>query len=272
MCIYINLIWHILISERKMISTMIILNTNMNISMETAASNTQIKKTFLEVYEKDLKERYNPPTILPIPDGAPTDVPLVIMQSLSNHTQLILTKSSISIGTGYDDNFNTDWNKCEKHLLEKVKDVFLIIEAIESIKINYIGLIAQIIEDENTDASEYIFDNLLKFTSNKSVYDTECRLTYVLKDEYYINLDLQNIRLFDGKPVMTGSETTSINKKANIENKLAITIDINNRYSHNFNKENREIGKESVDQIVLYTNNIVNNLGSIVKGDVEIED
>lgn len=124
----------------------------------------------------------------------------------------------------------------------------------------------------NTDASEYIFDNLLKFTSNKSVYDTECRLTYVLKDEYYINLDLQNIRLFDGKPVMTGSETTSINKKANIENKLAITIDINNRYSHNFNKENREIGKESVDQIVLYTNNIVNNLGSIVKGDVEIED
>lgn len=244
----------------------------MNISMKTAASNTQIKKTFLEVYEKDLKERYNPPTILPIPDGAPTDVPLVIMQSLSNHTQLILTKSSISIGTGYDDKFNTDWNKCEQHLLEKVQDVFLIIRALESIKINYIGLVAQIIEDENTDASEYIFNNLLKFTSNKSIYDAECRLTYVLKDEYYVNLELQNIRLFDGKPVMTGNETTLLNQNTNIENKLAITIDVNNRYSHNFKEDNNEIGIENVDQIVLYTNNIVSNLESIVKGDVKIED
>ena len=194
------------------------------------------------------------------------------MQSLSNHSQLILTKSSISIGTSYDYNFNNDWNKCEQHLLEKVQDVFLIIEALESIKINYIGLVAQIIEDENTDASEYIFNNLLKFTSNKSIYDAECRLTYVLKNEYYINLELQNIRLFDGKPVMTGNEATLINEDTNIENKLAITIDVNNRYSHNFNKENKKIGKENVDQIVLYTNNIVNNLDNIVKGDVEIED
>lgn len=251
---------------------MIILNTNMNISMTTAASNTQIKKTFLEVFEKDLSKKYNPPAILPIPDGAPPDVPLIIMQSLSNHSQLVLTKSSISIGTGYDNNFNTDWNKCEKHLLEKVEDVFLIINAIEDIKINYIGLVAQIVEDGNTDASEYIFNNLLKFRSNANIYDAECRLTYLLKNKYYINLALQNIRLFNGKPVMSGNEITLNNPNINIENKLAITIDINNRYSHNFNIATNETGKENVEQIVSYTKKIVNNLDQIVKGDVEIEE
>lgn len=248
-----------------------ILNTNLNISMKTPASNTQIKKAFLEVYDKDLKQKYNPPAILPIPDEAPSDVPLIVMKSLLNHTQLILTKSSASIGTSYDEDFNTSWDKCEQHLLEKVEDVFLIIQSLDNIKINYIGLVAQIIADEYDDASKYIFDNLLKFSSNKNIYDAECRLTYVLKDEYYINLAIQNVRLFDGKPVINNNEGTNINNSTNSQNKLAISIDINNRYNFNFKKD-KDTNKESVTEIVSYTRNIVNNLDKIVKGDVQIED
>jgi hypothetical protein len=260
------------ISERKMIKQMIILNTNMNISMRTAASNTEIKKTFLEIYEKELKERYNPPTILPIPDGAPTNVPLIVMKSLSNHTQLVLTKSSISIGTSYDEVFNSSWDKCERHLLEKVKDVFLFIEALKSIKINFIGLVAQIIKDEYDDASKYIFDNLLKFASTQSVYYTECKLTYVLKDKYYINLDIQNVRLFDGKPLISSTDFEPFISEGFVQNKLVVSIDINNRYSYNFKKSENISDISNVDEIVSYTRQIVENLDDIVKGDVKIED
>lgn len=251
---------------------MIILNTNMNISMKTAASNTEIKKTFLEIYDKDLKSRYNPPTILPIPDGAPTNVPLIVMQSLSNHTQLVLTKSSISIGTSYDEAFNSSWDKCENHLLEKVRDVFLFIEALQSVKINFIGLVAQIIKDEYDDASKYIFDNLLNFVSTQSVYDTECKLTYVLKDKYYINLEIQNVRLFNGKPMINSTEFVPVVSDDNVQNKLVVSIDINNRYSFNFNKTKSTTDNDDVNEIVSYTRQLVENLDDIVKGDVKIED
>lgn len=251
---------------------MIILNTNMNISMKTAESNTEIKKTFLEIYDKDLKSRYNPPTILPIPDGAPTNVPLIVMQSLSNHTQLVLTKSSISIGTSYDEAFNSSWDKCENHLLEKVRDVFLFIEALQSVKINFIGLVAQIIKDEYDDASKYIFENLLNFASTQSVYDTECKLTYVLKDKYYINLEIQNVRLFNGKPMINSTEFVPVVSDDNVQNKLVVSIDINNRYSFNFNKTKSTTDNDDVNEIVSYTRQLVENLDYIVKGDVKIED
>ncbi|MCQ2514762.1 MAG: hypothetical protein MJ089_06720, partial [Ruminococcus sp.] len=234
-----------------------------------------ITKTFLEVFENHLKERYNPPTILPIPDGAPTDVPLVVMQSISNHTQLILTKSSISIGTGYDEKFNTSWDKCEKHLFKKLQDVFFIIKAIKEVKINYIGLVAQIIkdEDEYNDASKYIFENLLNFKSNKNIYDVDCRLTYVLEDKYYINLEIQNARLFDGKPIIRGNDYTAFDAEAKTQNKLAITIDINNRYHFNVSNINEKFNEDenNVNEIVSYARQIIENVDSIVQGDVHIE-
>lgn len=251
---------------------MIILNTNLNISIKTSISNTQIKKTFLEIYEEKLKGRYNPPTILPIPDGAPINVPIVIMQSLSNHTQLVLSKSSISIGTSYDEAFNSSWEKCEGHLLEKVEDVLLFIDALEGVKINFIGLVAQIIKDEYDDASKYIFDNLLKFTSTQRVYDTECKLTYVLKNKYYINLDIQNVRLFNGKPVINNTEYVPIISEDNSQNKVVVSIDINNRYSFNFKKSDQTNDRDDITEIVSYTRQIINNLDDIVKGDVNIED
>lgn len=253
--------------EGKMVIIMIILNTNLNISMKTSASNTDIKKTFLEVYEKSLKTKYTPPSILPIPDSVPTNIPLIIMQSLSNHTQLVLSRSSVSIGTSYDENYSSSWDKCEKHLLEKVNDVFLFINALEGIEINYIGLVVQIIKNDYDNASLYIFDNLLKFKSNQNVYDAECKLTYVLKDEYYINLQIENVRLVNGKPVVSETDFEGDDS----QNQLLMSIDVNNRYSYNF-KKNRSIKEENVSEIVSYTRKIVENLDSIVKGDVKIED
>ena len=157
-------------------------------------------------------------------------------------------------------------------MLEKVKDVFLFIEALQSVKINFIGLVAQIIKDEYDDASKYIFDKLLNFASTQSVYDTECKLTYVLKDKYYINLEIQNVRLFNGKPMISSTEFVPVVSDDNVQNKLVVSIDINNRYSFNFNKTKSTTDKDDVDEIVSYTRQMVENLDDIVKGDVKIED
>lgn len=193
------------------------------------------------------------------------------MQSLSNHTQLVLTKSSISIGTSYDEAFNSSWDKCENHLLEKVRDVFLFIEALQSVKINFIGLVAQIIKDEYDDASKYIFENLLNFASTQSVYDTECKLTYVLKDKYYINLEIQNVRLFNGKPMINSTEFVPVVSDDNVQNKLVVSIDINNRYSFNFNKTKSTTDNDDVNEIVSYTRQLVENLDYIVKGMLKLK-
>ena len=94
----------------------------------------------------------------------------------------------------------------------------------------------------------------------------------MLKDKYYINLEIQNVRLFNGKPMINSTEFVPVVSDDNVQNKLVVSIDINNRYSFNFNKTKSTTDNDDVNEIVSYTRQLVENLDYIVKGDVKIED
>ena len=83
---------------------------------------------------------------------------------------------------------------------------------------------------------------------------------------------MQNIRLFDGKPMISSTEFVPVISDENLQNKLVVSIDINNRYSFNFKKIKTTTDKDDVDEIVSYTRQMVENLDGIVKGDVKIEE
>ena len=72
--------------------------------------------------------------------------------------------------------------------------------------------------------------------------------------------------------MISSTEFVPVVSDDNVQNKLVVSIDINNRYSFNFNKTKSTTDKDDVDEIVSYTRQMVENLDDIVKGDVKIED
>ena len=248
-----------------------ILSTNFNISFDANGSTADIRKSFLSVYDEVLHEKYNPPLILPIPDEITGDIPIAIIKSKGGHSQIVLSRNGITVGTVYDNEFSNDWEKCKNHLLEKLNHVMSIISKIPMKRLSFIGLVTQIIYDEVENASEYIFDNLMRFDSKKNIYDVSCRLTYSMEEKYYINIGIENARIYDGKPVINNNEIVSFDGKRETGNKVALTIDINDRFGFNYN-ENYVSEKGNSDVIVKYTDNVISNISDIVrKGAVDFD-
>ena len=84
-------------------------------------------------------------------------------------------------------------------------------------------------------------------------------------------MDIQNIRLYNGEPILNDSQIPPIEQYSNSQNKLLISLDINNRYCYNFDISNDNVEQNNVDEIVLYARKMVVQLEDIVKGDVKIE-
>ena len=72
--------------------------------------------------------------------------------------------------------------------------------------------------------------------------------------------------------MINSTEFVPVVSDDNVQNKLVVSIDINNRYSFNFNKTKSTTDNDDVNEIVSYTRQLVENLDYIVKGDVKIED
>ena len=72
--------------------------------------------------------------------------------------------------------------------------------------------------------------------------------------------------------MINSTEFVPVVSDDNVQNKLVVSIDINNRYSFNFNKTKSTTDTDDVNEIVSYTRQLVENLDDIVKGDVKIED
>lgn len=237
---------------------MIIQNTNMNIVFSPIDG---IKKLFMN-NDDIVKECYNEPALLPIPDNAPNEVPRIVLQSVGGHSQMVLTKEVLSVVTNYDDNFNRIWDKCKNNLMDKINIAYSLLEGMGVHHNNFMGLVTTIIWDEITNnGSEYIYSNLLKIKSNKNIFDASCKVTYVVDDTYYVNISIENIRLYQTNSNVTNQPGLLKNQKAN---SIGITIDVNDRYAFN-NNENYISEKNVKNRVIEITEQVINNIESLIK-------
>lgn len=243
---------------------MIIQNTNMNIVFAPIEG---IKKLFIN-NDEIVKECFNEPTLLPIPDNAPNEVPRIVMQSKGGHSQMALTKEVLSVVTNYDDNYNREWTKCSSNLKDKINVAYNLLESMDVHQYNFMGLVTTIIWDEITDSgSEYIYDNILNIKSNKNVFDASCKVTYVVDNTYYVNICIENIRLYQTNSNVTNQPGLLKNQKAN---SIGITIDVNDRYAFN-NNEVYASRKDVKNRVIEITEQVISNIEMLIKeGEVNI--
>ena len=232
---------------------MIIKQTNLNLVYPRIM---EYRKKFTNS-EDILQQYFMPSTILPIPEQVQDEVPRIIAQTKNGHSMLNIALSVSSFITNYNGEFVSDWNKCKEYLVQRCSDIYKIIDNMTENNNTFAGLITNV-EIDGLDGTglEILKKSLFGEETKKmgELYDLSCKLTYVYKKHYYINITLQNLREFSVQQYSNGRTCITGERKHTI----SASIDINDRYAAN-NDVNYKSQKEAFDEILQITSNIIDN-------------
>ncbi len=217
------------------------------------------RKKYIDA-EDVLKDSFMPATILPMPDEVQEDVPRVIVQSKHGHSFLNVALTASSLMTTYTDEFVNDWGLCENYLYKRCDSLYKLVDKLSGPSQRYVGLISCI---EFDDISESSLDTLKKSLFKEdgcqlgNLFDVACKLTYAVKNRYYINITLETTR-----KLIQASSTVGTGEGVNF---VAVTIDVNDRYAANQSAD-YESSKEAFDEIMQITTELINGkLETLIK-------
>ncbi len=237
---------------------MFIQNTNLNIICHPIS---EIKKKFIDANEI-LKIKFSEPTTLPIPEEAQPDIPRIIAMSSSGHSQLVASKEAISLTTHYDNQYNANWLICQEDLNSKIDVIFQALEKMGGVKYKFSGLITSIIWDEvDGDVLKYISEKLIKVTSKQPLYDVNCKLTYIIDKQYFVNITVGNARISDN---INYSNAFAGQFKKDGNNTIMIVLEVNDRYAFNVT-DNYYSSREKINEILNITQKVIGELKTLVE-------
>lgn len=225
-----KMIWGCYMQNEICIRRMDMLIKNTSISIKYRRIDNLKKKYFLN--EDTLKEHFNEATVLPIPDDAPLEIPRIIIKSLNEHSQLNISPIAATLQINYNDGFEKDWKKCEQYIQQKMKIVFSFLNILTNNEYEYIGVVTDVLLDEYMeDGAQILAHNLLKNSDDSSIYDLNIRYTFVENDNVFVNIMLQNARLF--KNGIDADVAGSLSIGNQVSESIGVVIDINDRYGYN---------------------------------------
>ena len=190
-----------------------------------------VKKTYFK-NEDMLKDQFNEATVLPIPDDAPVDVPRIIVKSLHEHSQLNITPIAANLQINYDAGFEKDWARCEEYINNKMKLVFNFMNIMTQNEYDYLGIVTDVFMDEYSEnGAKILADNLLKVKPKSGIYDLNARYTFVEDQNIFVNIALQNVRIF--KEGMSADMAGNLTLQNQVSETIGAVIDINDRFGFN---------------------------------------
>ncbi len=247
---------------------MIIKQTNLNVVYPRISD---YRKKFV-LAEDVLQEHFMAPTILPVPDQVQEDVPRIIVQTKNGHSVLNIALSVASFTTNYDGAYAGDWEHCKAYLDARCASVYGITENLTGNRNIFVGLITNVeIDDLSENGLVTLKKSLLGTNAGKlgEPYDLSCKLTYVYKERFFINIVLENAREFEVQQFENGK--TCVMKER--RHTVSACIDVNDRYIANKSPEYVS-DKNVFNEILEITSNIINNkLKDLVeKGEFSYDD
>lgn len=190
-----------------------------------------IKKVYYN-NEEILKDYFNEAAVLPIPDDAPFEIPRIIIKTKNEHAQLNISPIATTFEAHYDEGYERNWQACSEYITERMKKVFEFLNILTENTYEYIGLVSNIIYDEvDQKGAEKIVENLLNAKKINNIYDINIKYTFIEEGKRFINIMLQNARLFEKEIDVNKAGTLSA--QTQIAESIGAIIDINDRYSFN---------------------------------------
>ncbi|OQB48421.1 MAG: hypothetical protein BWY02_01798 [bacterium ADurb.Bin157] len=186
--------------------------------------------------EHILKEFFNEATVLPVPDEAPLDIPRIIIKTLGEHAQLTITPVASTFEVRYDGDYERNWRLCSEYIMKRMEKVFEFLNLFTGNSYKYIGLVTNVLCDEiKSDGAVKISEVLLNTNNIKDIYDLNIRYTFVEDKKLFVNIMLQNARMF--KNDINVNIPGSLCESDQIAESIGVVVDINDRYGFNNNRD-----------------------------------
>lgn len=222
-----------------------------------------IKKAYYN-NEEILKEYFNEATVLPVPDDAPVEIPRIMIKTLHEHAQLNISPIAATFEVKYDAGFERNWKICSEYITERMIKVFEFLNLLTDNNYNYVGLISNVLYD---DISQGGADKLSKVLLNskkiKGIYDINIRYTFIEEQNMFVNITLQNARMFKNGADPNSPGALKISEQ--MGESIGATIDINDRYGFNTNDDYRTNSSKLQELISCMTNIMDNKLSVLIE-------
>lgn len=222
-----------------------------------------IKKVYYN-NEEILRSFFNEATVLPVPDDAPVEIPRIIIKTLNEHAQLNISPVATTFEVHYDAGFERNWDACAKYLIERMSKVFEFLNILTDNAYEYVGLVSNILYDEVAqNGAEKIASSLLNSNGINNIYDINIKYTFVENDNIFVNIMLQNARLF--KEGVDASTAGSLRMSEQVAESIGAIIDINDRYGFNTDV-NYKSNSNMLNELVKSMGNVISNrLGTLIE-------
>lgn len=223
---------------------------------------SDIRKKSITIEERLKEHFFTPFSILPIPDEAPEDIPRIIAKSKNGHSDISISLINAKLHINFDDNFNTDIEKCFVYIKEKIDKLVDIFGEYSSGKFIFSGITSRVVIDCEHSPIDFLNSKFLNVKSDIIPYNISNKFTYLLEDTYYLNFNIYNLRTFEA----TFSE---VKLKPDIKESghyLTIEIDMNDKHGYNHNVDYL-CTKQSIYHIINSVKyNINTNINNILEG------
>lgn len=223
-------------------------------------------------FENIITDFVKPFNLMAVPNEAPAEIPRISAISEHGHSSLLITPQNAVITVNFDQGFENDAEKCFKYVGDKKNSLVNAYNSILKTKtgmdILFSGLTTQTEFDEDeliVDPVEFIYKKFIIKKSKQNLEDVFIRFTHVLYDSFYINMEIQNVRSFNGMQYGTLMSTAGLKLQSH---KIFVSLDINDRYSYN-KQVDYTTKEDTIARLFSISENIVlNNLHDmIIKGD-----
>lgn len=215
-----------------------------------------IKKAYYN-NEEILKQYFNEATALPIPDDAPIDIPRIIVKTINEHAQLNISPTATTFEVHYDAGFERNWDVCSEYIKKRMTNVFEFLNILTNNTYEYIGLVSNIVYDEiSQNGAQKLSQSLLKTTKISNIYDINIKYTFVEKQNIFVNIMLQNARIF--KNGIDPDKAGALSSNEQLAESVGAIIDINDRYGFNTDVNYRS-NSAQLNILIQLMNDVINN-------------
>lgn len=215
-----------------------------------------IKKAYYN-NEEILKQYFNEATALPIPDDAPIDIPRIIVKTINEHAQLNISPTATTFEVHYDAGFERNWDVCSEYIKKRMTNVFEFLNILTNNTYEYIGLVSNIVYDEiSQNGAQKLSQSLLKTTKISNIYDINIKYTFVEKQNIFVNIMLQNARIF--KNGIDTDKAGALSSNEQLAESVGAIIDINDRYGFNTDVNYRS-NSAQLNILIQLMNDVINN-------------
>ena len=208
-----------------------------------------------------LEADFYPATVFPIPDDGFPEIPRMVIKSKNGHSEISISRIAMTFSViKFDNGYESDWDKCVAYVENKMKIINNFLNEIIGVnnKFEYCGLIVNLSFDSSGSICKELSSNLLK-NNVDNLFDINVRYTFVEDDQYFVNIQLQNQRIYNNVKGNIAGELSKENQKDEV---IGVLIDINDRFAFN-----NDIKYESQISVV---SSLINKMSIIIKSKLNI--